>query len=103
MLSSQASGRLSRLKRKEKVPLIHVDVGLLADNVCESPPDTLDRGEGEHDLLFAVDIGVQNTKNVLKILVGDERLQQKEKEIRSNCCVEKSRGLKDPTNAHHGG
>lgn len=47
------------------VPLVQVDVGLLADQVGVSATDTLDLGQGVHDLLFSVNIGVEKTENLL--------------------------------------
>jgi len=43
------------------VPLVEVDVGLLADQVGVAAPDTLDLGQGVHDLLLAIDVGVEQT------------------------------------------
>ena len=43
-----------------------IDIGLLADQVGVSATDTLDLGQGVHDLLFAIDVGVQQTNNVLE-------------------------------------
>jgi hypothetical protein len=46
---------------------------LLDDDVRVASTDTLDAGQGKHDLLFAVDIGVEETENVLEgVLVGDD-------------------------------
>ncbi|ODP69016.1 hypothetical protein BGC29_19500 [Acinetobacter baumannii] len=38
--------------------LVQVDIGLLADKVGVTATDTLDLGEGEHNLLFSIDVGV---------------------------------------------
>ena len=38
------------------VPLVEVDVGLLADQVAVAATDTLDLGQGVHDLLLAIDL-----------------------------------------------
>lgn len=46
------------------IPLVEVDIGLLADQVGVSATDTLDLGQGVHDLLFAIDVGVQKTQNL---------------------------------------
>lgn len=56
-------------------PLIHVDVGFLADDVRKTATNTLDRGQGEHNLLLAVHICVLNSENVLKLLICYQRLQ----------------------------
>jgi hypothetical protein len=58
------------------LPLVHVDVGLLADDVGEAAPNTLYGGHGEHDLLLPIHVGVQQTQNMLEVLAGDQRLRQ---------------------------
>jgi len=47
--------------------LVQVDIGLLADKVGIATPDTLDLGQGVHDLLLSIDIGVEETQNELEI------------------------------------
>lgn len=47
------------------VPLVQVDISLLADQVGVSATDTLDLSQGVHDLLLAVNIGVQKTQDLL--------------------------------------
>jgi len=37
-------------------PLVEVDIGLLADQVGVTATDTLDLGQGVHDLLLAIDL-----------------------------------------------
>jgi len=54
-------------------PLVHVDVGLLADDVGEAAPHTLDGGHGEHDLLLPIHVSVQQTQDMLEVLTGDQR------------------------------
>jgi hypothetical protein len=44
--------------------LVQVDIGLLADQVGVSATDTLDLGQGVHDLLLAIDVGVQKTQDL---------------------------------------
>jgi hypothetical protein len=46
-------------------PLVQVDIGLLADQVRVTTTNTLDLGKGEHDLSTTLDVGVQQTQNVL--------------------------------------
>lgn len=46
-------------------PLVQVDIGFLADQVGVATADTLDAGQGVHDLLLAIDVGVEKTKDVL--------------------------------------
>lgn len=57
------------------VPLAEVNVGLLADQVGVTATNTLDLGQGVHDLLLTVNIGVEQTQNVLEVrlLAGHER------------------------------
>lgn len=66
-------------KKRENpnVPLGEVNVGLLADQVGVTTTNTLDLGQGDHDLLLAVNIGVEQTQDVLEVclLVGHERYQ----------------------------
>lgn len=47
-----------------------VDIGLLADQVRVSATDTLDLGQGVHDLLLAIDVRVQQTDDVLEAVPG---------------------------------
>lgn len=60
-------------------PFVHIDVGLLAHDVGEATANTLDGGERKHNLLLTIDIRVENTKNMLEILVCDQRLRMKSK------------------------
>lgn len=57
------------------VPLGQVDIGLLADQVGVTTADTLDTGQGVHNLLLAIDVGVKQTQNELEVrlLAGHER------------------------------
>ena len=57
------------------IPLVEVDIGLLADQVGVAATDTLDLGQGVHDLLLTLNIGVEETQNVLEVrlLAGHER------------------------------
>jgi hypothetical protein len=47
-----------------RVPLVQIDIGLLADQVRVSATDTLDLGQGIHNLLLSVNIGVEKTENL---------------------------------------
>jgi hypothetical protein len=49
------------------VPLVEIDIGLLADQVGVPATDTLDLGQGVHDLLLAVNIGVEQTQDELEV------------------------------------
>jgi hypothetical protein len=52
--------------REECVPLVQVDIGLLAHKVGVSATDTLDLGEGVHNLLLSIDVGVQETQDLFE-------------------------------------
>jgi hypothetical protein len=49
------------------VPFGKVDIGLLADQVGVATSNTLDLSQGVHDLLLAIDIGVEQPQNVLEV------------------------------------
>lgn len=49
------------------VPLGEVDIGLLADQVGVTTSNTLDLGQGVHDVLLAIDVGVEQSQNVLEV------------------------------------
>lgn len=51
------------------IPLVQIDIGLLANQVGVSATDTLDLGQGVHDLLLSVDIGVQKTENLRTVRI----------------------------------
>merc|ERR1711879_196409 len=55
---------LNLLFRQFSSPLGDVNVGLLADNVTEAPPYTLDGCDGEHDLSSPINVRVKNTQDV---------------------------------------
>jgi hypothetical protein len=46
--------------------LAEIDIGLLADQVGVAATDTLDLGQGVHDLLLSIDVRVQQTDDVLE-------------------------------------
>ena len=46
--------------------LAEIDIGLLADQVGVAATDTLDLGQGVHDLLLSIDVCVQQTDDVLE-------------------------------------
>ena len=46
-------------------PLVQIDIGLLANDIGVSPTDTFDLSQRVHDLAFSIDVGVQQTENVL--------------------------------------
>lgn len=47
--------------------LLQVDIGLLAHQVGVAATDTLDLGQGVNDFLLAVNVGVEQTQNVVEI------------------------------------
>ena len=47
------------------IPLVEIDIRLLADNVGVTATNTLDLGQGVHDLALAINVGVEETQNVL--------------------------------------
>ena len=49
------------------IPFVQIHIGLLADQVRITASDTLDLGEGVHDLLLAIDVGIEQTKNELEV------------------------------------
>jgi len=49
------------------LPLVEIDISLLADQVGVSSSNTLDLGQGDHDLSSTLDVGVEETKNVLLV------------------------------------
>ena len=57
------------------VPLVEINIGLLANQVGVTASNTLNLGQGDHNLLLAVNIGVEQTQDVLEVrlLVGHER------------------------------
>lgn len=46
-------------------PLVEVNIGLLADQVGVPSSNTLDLGQGVHDLALSINVGVEQTQNVL--------------------------------------
>lgn len=58
------------------LPLGHVNIPLFAGKVGETTTATLDGSHGVHDLVPAVNIGVEQTQNVLELTLfrNDNRL-----------------------------
>jgi len=48
-------------------PFVQVDIGLFADKVGVAATDTLDSSQSVHDLLLAIDVGVQQAENELEV------------------------------------
>ncbi len=55
------------LIRKEAIPFVQINVGFLANQIRVSTTNTLDLGQSVHDLLLAIDVGVEETKNELEV------------------------------------
>jgi hypothetical protein len=41
------------------IPLVQINIGLFADQVGVTTSDALDTGQSIHNLLFAIDVGIQ--------------------------------------------
>lgn len=54
---------------------VQIDIGLFAHQIRVPASNTLNFREGVHDLLLAIDIGVEETKDELEVrlLAGDQR------------------------------
>lgn len=52
--------------------LAQINIGLLADQVGVAATDTLDLGQGVHDLLLAIDVCVQQTDDVLEAVTTSQ-------------------------------
>jgi hypothetical protein len=49
------------------LPLVKIDISLLADEIGVTTSNTLDLGQGVHDLLLSFDIGIEKPENELKV------------------------------------
>ena len=63
-------------KRKSRAPLADIHLSLFAHGSGETATNTLDGGQGIDDLLFAIDVGVEDTQNVLELSLVDETLRK---------------------------
>lgn len=68
----------SMLRRARIVPLGDVDFSLLAEHDGETTTHTLDGGQSDPNLAATINVGVENTKNVLEIWSDDKRLRTTE-------------------------
>lgn len=68
-VSSRSSGKMGHS------PFVQIDIGLFAHQIRVPASNTLNFREGVHDLLLAIDIGVEETKDELEVrlLAGDQR------------------------------
>lgn len=55
------------LRRWHRIPLVEINISLLADQVGVTASDTLDLGQGVHDLLLSLDIGVKKSQDELEV------------------------------------
>lgn len=58
---------LDRRAVGRSIPLVQIHIGLFAHQIGVTASDTLDLGEGVHDLLLAIDVGVEKTKDELEV------------------------------------
>jgi len=58
----------------KNAPLVQVDICLLTDQIGVSTANTLDLGQGVHDLLLSIDVRVEESKDELEVrlLSGNE-------------------------------
>jgi hypothetical protein len=73
------------------LPLVEVNIGLLADQVGVSSSNTLDLSQGDHDLSSTLDVGVEETENVLLV----ERASRIERSEMSDASEIGCRALRD--------
>lgn len=52
------------------LPLVKVDIGLLANQVGVPPTDTLDLSQGVHDLALSINVRVEETQDVLQYILA---------------------------------
>src|SRR4051794_38110512 len=53
----------------QNIPLVQVDISLLANQVGISSTDTLNSGQGVHNLLLAIDVGIEETQDELNCIL----------------------------------
>ena len=60
------------------VPFVHVNIGLLADDVGVATTNTFDGSQSVHNLLLTINVGVKETNDVLEVLLigNNQRLSQ---------------------------
>lgn len=67
-------------------PLVEIDISLLAYNVGVTTTNTLDLGQGVHDFALSIDVGVEQTQDMLELLVSfrdDKRHAETEQKVKS--------------------
>ena len=58
------------------LPLANINLSLLADSSGKTTTNTLDRGQGINDLLLTINVGIENTENVLEFTLVNKRLKE---------------------------
>ena len=58
---------LAWLKFSRVIPFIQINIGFFANQIRITSSNTLDLGKSIHNFLLAIDIGIEETKNELKI------------------------------------
>ena len=58
---------LDLIGRKLPRPLVNVNLRLLADKVGETTSDTLNLGKGKDNVALTLNVGVEDTQNVLEL------------------------------------
>ena len=58
-----------------RLPLANIHLSLLAHGSGETATNTLDRGQGVDDLLLSINVGVEDTKNVLEFSLVHKALR----------------------------
>jgi hypothetical protein len=56
-----------RLQAIDTVPLVQINISLLAGNVGITTTNTLDGSQSNHNLVLTINVGVEETQNVLKL------------------------------------
>jgi len=62
----------------DDLPLVEINISLLADQVGVSSSNTLDLGQGDHDLSSTLDVGVEETENVLLVSSEHHEIEHSE-------------------------
>ena len=55
--------------------LTKIHIGFFANDISKSAADTFNGGQGVHNVPFTIDVGVEDTKNVLELVRHDELLR----------------------------
>ena len=58
---------------KKNSPLVEIDTRSLADEIGEATTNTLDGGKSVHNLSATINVGVEDTQDVLEITRSNEK------------------------------